>query len=162
MVQVFDSWAGELSPTDFATFSLPYLLQIPITIHSILTSRGYYSSNPKVPTIVFAKGAWYALEDLAQSDYDVISLDWTHDPAQARKRVGPNKVLQGNMDPNVLYGPRENITKHVEQIVQGFGGGKGGYIVNLGHGITPVFLNLTLLTSGCQPRRLEMVPRRES
>jgi uroporphyrinogen decarboxylase len=93
--------------------------------------------------IIFAKGAWYALEDLSKSDYDVISLDWTHNPVQARKRVGPTKVLQGNMDPNVLYGPRANISKEVERIVKGFGGGKGGYIVNLGHGITPV-LNLML------------------
>ena len=138
MVQIFDSWAGELSPTDFATFSLPYLLQIPTKLHQTLRSRGYYPSNPSVPTVVFAKGAWHALEALAQSDYDVISLDWTHDPVQARKRVGPKKVLQGNMDPNVLYGPRANITKEVERIVHGFGGGKGGYIVNLGHGITPV------------------------
>jgi uroporphyrinogen decarboxylase len=102
-----------------------------------LQARGYYPSNPHVPTVVFAKGAWYALEDLAASDYDVISLDWTHDPVQARKRVGPKKILQGNMDPNVLYGPREHITKEVERIVKAFGGGKGGYIVNLGHGITP-------------------------
>jgi uroporphyrinogen decarboxylase len=138
MVQVFDSWAGELSPTDFATFSLPYLLQIPTKLHQVLESTGYYPSNARVPTVVFAKGAWYALEDLAESDYDVISLDWTHDPAQARKRVGSKKILQGNMDPNVLYGPQANITKEVERIVNGFGGGKGGYIVNLGHGITPV------------------------
>ena len=127
-----------MSPTDFATFSLPYLLQIPTKLHQTLQSRGYYPANPSVPTVIFAKGAWYALEDLAQSDYDVISLDWTHDPAQARKRVGPKKVLQGNMDPNILYGPQANITKEVERIVHGFGGGKGGYIVNLGHGITPV------------------------
>ena len=135
MIQVFDSWAGELSPTDFATFSLPYLLQIPTKLHETLQSRGYYPSNPSVPTVVFAKGAWFALEDLAQSDYNVISLDWTHDPVQARNRVGPKKVLQGNMDPNV---PQENITKEVERIVHGFGGGKVGYIVNLRHGITPV------------------------
>jgi len=130
-----------LSPSDFAIFSLPYLLQIPTKLHGILESKGYYPSHSRVPTIVFAKGAWYALEDLAKSEYNVISLDWTHDPEQARKRVGPNKVLQGNMDPNVLYGPQANITKEVERIVKGFGGGKGGYIVNLGHGITPVPAN---------------------
>ena len=97
--------------------------------------------------MVFAKGAWYALEDLAESDYDVISLDWTHDPVQACKRVGGKKILQGNMDPNVLYGPQANITKEVERFVKGFGGGKGGYIVNLGHGITPVdILVLAMLT----------------
>jgi len=138
MVQVFDSWAGELSPSDFAIFSLPYLLQIPTKLHQLLDSKGYYPSRQRVPTIVFAKGAWYALEGLSKSDYSVISLDWTHDPEQARERVGPNKVLQGNMDPNVLYGPQANISKEVERIVKGFGGGKGGYIVNLGHGITPV------------------------
>ena len=162
IVQVFDSWAGELSPSDFATFSLPYLLQIPPKLHKLLETRGYYPSNPSVPTVVFAKGAWYALEDLAKSDYNVISLDWTHDPVQARKRV-PNKVLQGNMDPNVLYGPQANITKEVERIVQGFGGGKGGYIVNLGHGITPVyFITFQQLIVGCQSRRLEMVSSGES
>jgi uroporphyrinogen decarboxylase len=130
-----------LSPTDFATFSLPYLLQIPTKLHKILENRNYYPSNPRLPTVVFAKGAWYALEDLAQSDYDVISLDWTHDPVQARKRIGPKKVLQGNMDPNVLYGPREHVTEEVERIVKAFGGGKEGYIINLGHGITPVLSN---------------------
>jgi len=138
LVQVFDSWAGELSPIDFATFSLPYILQIPSRTHAILESRGYYTVNPRVPMVIFAKGAWHALELLGESDYDIISLDWTHDPVQARKRVGPNKILQGNMDPNGLYGGQSHITQEVERIVKGFGGGKGGYIVNLGHGITPV------------------------
>jgi uroporphyrinogen decarboxylase len=147
MIQVFDSWAGELPPTEFETFALPYLRQIPTRVHQILKSRGYYPSNPPVPTIVFAKGAWYALEDIAASDYDVISLDWTHDPVQARKRVG-KKVLQGNMDPNVLYGPNSTITAQVERIVNAFEGGKEGYIVNLGHGITPVRVLLALLIIG--------------
>jgi uroporphyrinogen decarboxylase len=141
-VQVFESWAGELSPTDFAIFSLPYIQQIPTKVHAILESRGYYKSNPRVPIVIFAKGAWHALEVLGKSDYDIVSLDWTHDPVQARKRVGPSKILQGNMDPNGLYGGRSHITKEVERIVKDFGGGKEGYIVNLGHGITPVHPNL--------------------
>ena len=67
------------------------------------------------------------------------------------------------MDPNVLYGPQANITKEVERIVQGFGGGKGGYIVNLGHGITPVYIiPFQHLIVGCQSGRLEMVPSGES
>ena len=98
--------------------------------------------------MVFAKGAWYALEDLAKSDYTVLGLDWTHDPVQARKRVGPTKVLQGIMDPNVLYGPQEHITEEVERIVKGFEGGKQGYIVNLGHGITPVLYMRMILMTG--------------
>ena len=126
-------------------------------MHQLLQHRRYYPSNLHVPTVVFAKGAWYALEDLATSDYDIISLDWTHDPEQARRRVGPKKVLQGNMDPNILYGPRANITKEVEHIVKGFGGGKGGYIVNLGHGITPVLFRIIILMVGCKSGGSEMV-----
>jgi uroporphyrinogen decarboxylase len=138
MIQVFDSWAGELSPVDFQTFSLPYLLQFPTRLHETLKQCGYYPSHPHVPIIAFAKGAWHGLESLGKSDYDVISIDWTHDPEQARERVGNNKVLQGNMDPNILYGPQEHIRSEVQRIVKGFGGGKERYIVNLGHGITPV------------------------
>jgi len=84
---------------------------------------------------VFAKGAWYALEDLAATQYNVIGLDWLHDPAQAYKIAqAKGKVLQGNMDPGVLYGSNESITSAVADMVRGFGGGKQGWITNLGHG----------------------------
>lgn len=85
--------------------------------------------------VVFAKGAWYALEDLCDSPYDVVGLDWLHAPAEAyavAQKKG--KVLQGNADPGVLYGGREAITAVVEEMVKGFGGGKQGWIANLGHG----------------------------
>ena len=52
---------------------------------------------------IFPKGGFYALKDLAQLDYDVIGIDWTVDPKLAREIVGPNKTLQGNMDPCALY-----------------------------------------------------------
>lgn len=84
---------------------------------------------------VFAKGAWYALEDLAATQYNVIGLDWLHDPAQAYKIAqAKGKVVQGNMDPGVLYGSKESITSAVADMVKGFGGGKQGWITNLGHG----------------------------
>ena len=86
---------------------------------------------------VFAKGAWYALDQLSNSGYQVVGLDWTHDPAEAVRIANGRVTLQGNLDPNVLYGGREAITKYVERMIEGFGGGKKGYIVNLGHGITP-------------------------
>jgi uroporphyrinogen-III decarboxylase len=54
-------------------------------------------------TLLKAKGAHYALEVLAKTEYDVIQIDWTMDPAEARRRVGPHKTLQGNMDPCALY-----------------------------------------------------------
>ncbi|KAF2099791.1 Uroporphyrinogen decarboxylase [Rhizodiscina lignyota] len=135
MIQVFDSWAGELSPSTFKEFSLPFLKYIADTLPIKLQEL----KQEVVPMTVFAKGAWYALEDLCDLKYNVISLDWLHDPAEAFKvaqRKG--KVLQGNADPGVLYGGREAITKVVEEMVAGFQGGKQGWIANLGHaGITP-------------------------
>ncbi|KAL7271660.1 Uroporphyrinogen decarboxylase in heme biosynthesis [Rhizina undulata] len=133
MVQVFDSWAGELSPHDFKIFSLPYLRQISSELPKRLRELGV----EPVPMTVFAKGAWYALDDLCQSGYNVVGLDWTHDPAEAMKIANGRVTLQGNMDPNVLYGGREAITQAVERMAKGFGGGKKGWIINLGHGITP-------------------------
>jgi uroporphyrinogen decarboxylase len=94
-----------------------------------------------VPMVVFAKGAWYSVEELCKTRYDVIGLDWLHDPATTYKLAQSyGKVLQGNADPGVLYGSHESITEVVENMVAGFGGGKGGWIANLGHGITP-FVN---------------------
>lgn len=133
MVQVFDSWAGELAPHDFEVYSLPYLRYISASLPKRLQEEGL----ERVPMTVFAKGAWYALDSLCDSGYDVVGLDWTHDPAEAVKIARGRVTLQGNMDPNVLYGGREQITKNVERMIRGFGGGKRGYIINLGHGITP-------------------------
>ena len=88
----------------------------------------------QVPMVVFAKGAWFALSDLCESGYDVVSLDWLHDPAEAVRIAQGRVVLQGNADPGVLYGTREEITRVVTEMVKGFGGGKQGWIANLGHG----------------------------
>nr|POF20013.1 uroporphyrinogen decarboxylase [Quercus suber] len=134
IVQVFDSWAGELSPTTFKEIALPYLVYIADNLPRRLKEIG----EEVVPMVVFAKGAWYALEQLCQTKYDVVGLDWLHAPAEAyavAQKYG--KVLQGNADPGVLYGGRAAITKVVEEMVSGFGGGKQGWIANLGHGITP-------------------------
>jgi len=83
---------------------------------------------------VFAKGAWYALDTLCESGYQVVGLDWTHGPTEACKVANGRVTLQGNMDPNVLYGGRKAITEHVERMLEGFKGAKGRYIINLGHG----------------------------
>jgi len=83
---------------------------------------------------VFAKGAWYALDTLCESGYQTIGLDWTYDPAEACKVANGRVTLQGNMDPNVLYGGRKAITENVERMLEGFKGAKGRYIINLGHG----------------------------
>lgn len=133
IIQVFDSWAGELSPSTFKEFSLPSLKYISKHLPTRLKEKNLES----VPMTVFAKGAWYALDQLCDSGYDVVGLDWLHDPAEAMKIANGRVTLQGNADPGVLYGSHESITKVVEQTVKGFGGGKQRWICNLGHGITP-------------------------
>ena len=92
---------------------------------------------PRVPMTVFAKGAWYALDELCDSGYDCVGLDWTFDPATAVRIARGRVALQGNMDPNVLYGGRKAITEAVERMVKGFEHAEGKWICNLGHGITP-------------------------
>lgn len=134
MIQVFDSWAGELSPASFKEIALPYLTYIADNLPKRLAELGL----ERVPMTVFAKGAWYALEILCESSYDVIGLDWLHDPAQAYKIAqAKGKTLQGNADPGVLYGGRAAITEVVKNMAEGFGRGKKGWIANLGHGMFP-------------------------
>ena len=130
IVQVFDSWAAELSPSSFKKLSLPYLCYI--SAH--LPQRLRELKLDIVPMVVFAKGAWYALDDLCNSGYQIVGLDWLQDPAEALKIANGRVVLQGNADPGVLYGGKEAITAVVKEMVRGFGGGKQGWIANLGHG----------------------------
>ena len=131
-MQVFDSWAGELSPYDFKQFSLPYIKQISSRVRQQLAEQ----KLPDVPMVIFAKGAWYALEDLTDIGYNVVSLDWTIDPQYARKVTQDKVVLQGNMDPSVLYGGDEAIRETATRMVHAFGK-DGKHIANLGHGILP-------------------------
>ena len=126
MIQLFDSWAGLLGPDMFRRFELPQLRRI---------ASALKAAHPEVPLTVFARGAHYALEDLVESDYDVISLDWTIDPAQARVRTQERITLQGNMDPAVLFATENVIRSEVRRMIDGFGVQQ--YIANLGHGMMP-------------------------
>ncbi|KAG0348241.1 Uroporphyrinogen decarboxylase in heme biosynthesis [Gamsiella multidivaricata] len=125
MLQVFESWAGELSPQDFEQFSLPYLKQIAQRVKSELDIN-----DAAVPMTVFAKGAWYAIESLSDIGYDTISLDWTVSPSYART-VTKGRVT---LDPGVLLGGEEAIERETERMVREFGSSRR-YIANLGHGI---------------------------
>ncbi|CAN2390483.1 Uroporphyrinogen decarboxylase, partial [Pristimantis euphronides] len=98
-LQVFDSHAGCLGPQQFADFSLPYLREISRRVKQKLNVEGL----EQVPMIVFAKDAHYALEDLSQSGYEVVGLDWTIRPQEAREKTGKRVTLQGNLDPCALY-----------------------------------------------------------
>lgn len=122
-VQVFDSWAGSLSPEDFKMYAQPYLLQIADAV------------SPHAPVILFPKGTWYALEELCKSSASGIGIDWTVLPQVARKLTGNNITLQGNFDPSKLLAPIPQIKQWVKEMIDGFG--TQNYIANLGHGITP-------------------------
>jgi len=123
-VQIFDTWGGILTPDDFETFSLQYIQRI---IEEL---------DAKVPVIVFAKGAGYMLESIAETGCDVVGVDWMADIGDVRRRIGDRVALQGNMDPCTLYASTETIRKNVEKILAGYGEGEG-HIFNLGHGILP-------------------------
>ncbi|KAE8537613.1 uroporphyrinogen decarboxylase [Cryptococcus gattii VGV] len=138
MLQVFDSWAGELTPHQFKTFALPPLLHISSKVHSVLSQL----SHPGVPITLFAKGAnapstFSLLSDPAHTGYATLGLDWTVDPVEVREIVGKKVNLQGNFDPTVLYGGKEGIEKEVERLSARWKEAGGGWIANLGHGITP-------------------------
>jgi uroporphyrinogen decarboxylase len=122
LVQIFDSWAGILSPEQYRIYSLPYIAQICDAI-------------TEVPVTVFAKGAFFAREDMGKLNCEVVGLDWNMDIAESRKLVGSSKTLQGNLDPCVLYGSFDEIKKHTRSMIQQFGTQK--YIANLGHGVYP-------------------------
>lgn len=121
-VQLFDSWAGLLSPQDFNEFALPYIQQIMEKVEG-------------APTIVFAKGAWYAIKELVETGCNAIGVDWSLTPKQARKLAGDQVTIQGNFDPSWLFAPHSEIERLTKNMLDGFG--KDKYIANLGHGILP-------------------------
>jgi len=123
-VQIFDTWAGILSPTDLDGFSLRYIRYI----CERLETNG-------APVIVFAKGV-NDLEKLAGLKCDVIGIDWTMDIARARAVLGETKAIQGNLDPCVLFASKDKIKQETDRVLGGFGEGPG-HIFNLGHGILP-------------------------
>lgn len=121
LVQIFDSWAGILSPEQYRQFSLPYIKQICDAI-------------VEVPVTVFAKGAFFARKEIGALDCAVVGLDWNMDIKESRELI-PDKTLQGNMDPCVLYSSYEEIRKQTRAMLRDFGGHR--HIANLGHGVYP-------------------------
>ena len=121
VIQVFDSWAGILSPAQYAEFSLPYISKICDAITN-------------VPTIVFAKGAFFAREAMNKVNCNAVGLDWNMDIVESRRLI-PGKVLQGNLDPCALYGSFDDIRRETKKMLDAFGTTK--HIANLGHGLYP-------------------------
>jgi len=128
-LQIFDTWGGILSPDNYREFSLDYLSKVVSNVQ-----------RNGVPIIVFSKGANECLEEISKIGADVVSLDWTVDIGEARKSIGGQVALQGNLDPSALYASPERIRHEVKMILRKYGKGPG-HIFNLGHGIlsdTPV------------------------
>lgn len=121
LVQIFDSWAGILPPDQYETFSLPYIKRICDEI-------------TEAPKTVFAKGAWFSLSAIGQLNCDVVGLDWNTSPDFARSVLGKERVVQGNLDPCLLYSNPEDIEKKTRTIIYAF---DNKHIVNLGHGVYP-------------------------
>ncbi|XP_026747126.1 uroporphyrinogen decarboxylase [Trichoplusia ni] len=131
LLQVFESSADHLTREQFIEFSAPYLKDIRIGVRQGIEAK----SLEQVPMTVFAKGGGHSLDIQAHLGYETIGIDWTVDPIQARKAVGENITLQGNLDPQDLYKQPEEIRKMTIEMARKFG--KHRYICNLGHGITP-------------------------
>ena len=122
LVQLFDSWSGILTHQQYIEFGIKYVDQICNAIND-------------VPVTVFSKGAYFARKELGELNCNTIGLDWNMDIEQSRKLIGPNKTLQGNLDPCVLYSDFENIEKQTNEMLCKFG--KNRHIANLGHGVYP-------------------------
>ncbi len=124
-LQIFDSWAGALSPGDFAEFALPY-------VQDIITAL----KPSGVPLIYFANNCAGLLDLTPKSGADVLGIDWRVDIPKAIEAFGPDIVIQGNLDPIALLLPEDKLEKRVAAIVER-GKKAKGHIFNLGHGILP-------------------------
>lgn len=127
-VQIFDTWGGILSDAAFGEFSLRYLRQI---VGGLLREH----NGRRVPVIVFVKGGGLWLEQLADIGADALGLDWSCNIGAARARAGDKVALQGNFDPNALFGTPDAIRRETARILADFGAGSG-HVFNLGHGIS--------------------------
>ncbi|MGC2331587.1 MAG: uroporphyrinogen decarboxylase [Candidatus Acidiferrales bacterium] len=124
VVQLFDTWAGELTPEEYEAFELPATQRI---------FEGLGAED--VPRIVFAKGSARHLENLARTGADVVSVDWNTDLVDARRKLGRRVALQGNVNPSILLGDEAGVRRAVREAIEKTRG--AGHILNLGHGIFP-------------------------
>jgi uroporphyrinogen decarboxylase len=122
-VQLFDSWAGWLSPDDYRTYVLPAVRRL------------FAAVEDEVPRIYFGVGTSELLRDMATASAEVMGIDWRVPLDEARRRVGPSKAVQGNLDPSVCLAPWEVVRAKAADVLRR-GGGRG-HVFNLGHGVLP-------------------------
>ena len=153
-LQLFDSWVGELSPSDYRRFVLPY------TAHALAVAGGQHGpTEPRpdragvdpgsvgqtattgdTPLIHFSTGTAGYLDDIASAGGDVIGVDWRIDLDRAWRLIGADRAIQGNLDPLALAGPWPQLQAAAEAVLRQTGwpdARQPGHIFNLGHGILP-------------------------
>ncbi|WP_320674389.1 uroporphyrinogen decarboxylase [Prochlorococcus sp. MIT 1341] len=126
VVQMFDSWAGQLSPIDYEIFAAPYQKQVIDLVKK---------THPNTPIILYISGSAGVLERMGQTGVDIVSLDWTVDMAEGCARLPKTVGVQGNVDPGLLFGTPNAIRQRIIDTVK-----KAKdriHILNLGHGILP-------------------------
>lgn len=126
VVQMFDSWAGQLSPIDYDTFAAPYQKKVVDLVKQ---------THPDTPMILYISGSAGVLERMGRTGVDIVSLDWTVDMADGLARLPEHIGVQGNVDPGLLFGTPEAIQARIDDTVRKARGRK--HILNLGHGILP-------------------------
>ncbi len=125
-VQIFDTWAGLLDPDDFARWALPSVQQMIAEVRRTTAA----------PIIYFARDAWGAADSLRVCGADVLSLDWRVPLDLARRTLGPDLAVQGNLDPSTLFAPWPVLRERADRVLAAAGNAPG-HIFNLGHGILP-------------------------
>ncbi len=126
VVQMFDSWAGQLSPIDYDTFAAPYQKKVVELLKE---------THPDTPMILYISGSAGVIERMGNTGVDIVSLDWTVDMADGCRRLPKHIGIQGNVDPGLLFGTPEAIRSRIVDAVLKAKGRK--HILNLGHGILP-------------------------
>jgi uroporphyrinogen decarboxylase len=124
-VQVFDSWAGALSATDYRRFVAPHSAKVFAAVADL-----------DVPRIHFGVGTGELLRDMGEVGADVVGVDWRVPLEEAARRIGPGKAVQGNLDPTLLFAPTDVVHARAAEIVDA-GKGLHGHVFNLGHGVLP-------------------------
>ena len=127
-VQLFDTWAGLLSPEIYREFAMP------ATARTIEVFRNKVGKD--VPVIHYAKGSGHLHSAIRELDLNAISLDWRDNLADNRQQFGDKFAFQGNLDPSLLHGSTEMAKSATRQVLDA-AGSKPGHIFNLGHGFAP-------------------------
>jgi len=132
-LMIFDTWGGMLSTDNYQAFSLDYM-------HQIVSALKTDNATKDTPVVLFTKGGGQWLELMVETGCDGLGLDWTVDMTEAKKRVGDQVVLQGNMDPVAMNTNKDVVQKHAMDVLSAYGQhdeSNKGHIFNLGHGIQP-------------------------